>query len=484
MSFEDKFHWLLASYIASPQWLKSTLGHAYSAIPLTLRIGASYKQWLAIAQEQDPGQIAHLVDAKLWQTLRCALMHVPAYREYQGLLQTENQALSLLRKLPLSSKESIKQNLARYLADNKSERQRMSMFTGGSTATPMQFYIERGVTRVKEYAFIERFHAEVGLTSKDVILALRGRSVPGAKDGSRFWMYEPIKKHLILSSDHLLPANMPDYIKAIHQWQPRFIQAFPSALYPLAKWLDQHPEPALTAKFKGVLLFSENVYEHQYDLFRKVFDCPVLKHYGHSERAVMAASRPNDGRYLVYPQYGYVELIDFNGQPVTQAGGLGQIVTTSFDNLVMPFVRYQTGDLAILGETIDPSQAHHLIFERIEGRLQEFVLTHDLRLISIATLGAAHFNELAHVGAIQYEQFEPGKVILHVEVQGNLALAMKQKISHAVFEKTQGGCVLQVVETGVIPRSVRGKHQMLLQHVDLSPYLPSQPSQPPEPDLQ
>jgi hypothetical protein len=39
-----------------------------------------------------------------------------------------------------------------------------------------------------------------------------------------------------------------------------------------------------------------------------------------------------------------------------------------------------------------------------------------------------------------------------------------------VFEKTQGGCVLRVVETDIIPRSVRGKHQMLRQHLDLSAY--------------
>lgn len=470
MSFEDKFHWLLASYIASPQWLKSSIGYAYSILPMRIRIGASYQHWCELAQLQNPEQIAAMVDAKLWQTLRCALNHVPAYRPYHGLLQTETDCMTLLRKLPLLSKEAIKQNLDHYLATNKTARQRMTMFTGGSTATPMQFYIQQGVTRVKEYGFIEQFHAQVGLTNQDVVLALRGRSVPGAKDGRRFWMYEPIKKQLILSSDHMLPANMPDYINAIRKWKPSFIQAFPSALYPLAKWLDQHPEPALTARLKGVLLFSENVYEHQYALFRKVFGCPVLKHYGHSERVLMAGSAPNDGRYFVYPLYGFVELIDFEGLPVTQPGVLGQIVATSFDNEVMPFIRYQTGDLAILSQAIDPARPYEMIFERIEGRLQEFVVTHDRRLISIATLGAAHFNELANVGAIQYEQFEPGKVDLRVEVRGVLAAAIKEKISHAVLEKTQGGCVLRVVETDIIPRSVRGKHQMLRQHLDLSAY--------------
>ena len=472
MSFEDKFHWLLARYIASPQWLKSTIGLAYAALPMRVRVGPSYRQWCELAALRDMragGPIDLLVRDKLRQTLECALQHVPAWKTHAALLQEPDPYL-LLRQLPLLSKEMIKQDLNAWLADNRPQRHRMKMFTGGSTSTPMQFYIEQGVTRVKEYAFIEEFHSRVGLTGNDVVLALRGRSVPGAQDGSRFWMYEPIKRQLILSSDHLSAANMPDYMAALRDWMPAYIQAFPSALYPLAKWLDQHPQPDITARIRGVLLFSENVYDHQYELFRKVFGCPVLKHYGHSERAVMAASTPEDTRYFVYPQYGFVELIDFEGRPVTGKGELGQIVATGFDNQVMPFVRYQTGDLAVLSEDIDPARPWRVVFERVEGRLQEFVVTLDRRLISIATLGAAHFNELAEVGAIQYEQFEPGKIDLWVEVQGSLSDAMKRHIADAVHEKTQGGCVLRVLETPFIKRSLRGKHQMLLQHLNLSDY--------------
>lgn len=475
MSFEDKFHWLLARYIASPQWLKSTIGLAYAAVPMRLRVGPSWRHWCELAnmsQQDDAGQnrsFDSLVRHKLRQTLECALNHVPAWQPYQALLQEADPYL-LLRQLPLLGKNMIKQDLNAYLAQNRSARHRMKMFTGGSTSTPMQFYIEQGVTRVKEYAFIEEFHSRVGLGSEDVVLALRGRSVPGARDGTRFWMYEPIKRHLILSSDHLQAANMPDYMAALRDWQPAFIQAFPSALYPLAKWLDQHPQPDITERIRGVMLFSENVYDHQYDLFRRVFGCPVLKHYGHSERVVMAASRPDDPRYFVYPQYGFVELIDSAGQPVTRQGELGEIVATSFDNQVMPFVRYQTGDLAVLSEDIDPARPWRVVFERVEGRLQEFVVTQDLRLISIATLGAAHFNELAEVSAIQYEQKEVGKIDLWVEVQGLLSEVAKRHIAEAVRDKTQGGCELRVVETPVIQRTLRGKHQMLKQHLNLADF--------------
>ena len=44
---------------------------------------------------------------------------------------------------------------------------------------------------------------------------------------------------------------------------------------------------------KGVMLYSENVYGYQMEKFREVFGCPILTHFGHSERVLMAASMPD-----------------------------------------------------------------------------------------------------------------------------------------------------------------------------------------------
>ena len=49
-------------------------------------------------------------------------------------------------------------------------------------------------------------------------------------------------------------------------------------------------------------------------LIGRVFGCPVLVHYSHSERAVMAGSMPDDPRYFVWPLYGHVELVDEAGR--------------------------------------------------------------------------------------------------------------------------------------------------------------------------
>lgn len=40
-------------------------------------------------------------------------------------------------------------------------------------------------------------------------------------------MYEPIKRQLILSSDHLEHRYMPEYMAAVWQWKPRYNPRFP-----------------------------------------------------------------------------------------------------------------------------------------------------------------------------------------------------------------------------------------------------------------
>jgi phenylacetate-CoA ligase len=108
--------------------------------------------------------------------------------------------------------------------------------------------------------------------------------------------------------------------------------------------------------------------------------------------------------------------------------------------------------------------------ERIVGRLQEFVVCRDRRLVSITTLGVAHFPELSLVDAIQYEQKEPGHVVLKVVGESRLTSDQLARIAAAVERKTQGGCDVEVVQVEHIARTPRGKARMLIQHIDIRRY--------------
>lgn len=476
MPIEDLLHPLLGRYLRSEGWPRTLAGLAYRQLPARVRHGPRYARFAAVAARGFDADV-DAVAARLSETLSEAVRHVPAYAGFRSVLDARGRAVfEALRTLPLTSKIDIKREPHAYLSRRMPATRRVAMFTGGSTAHPMAFYLERGVTRPRETAYIETIDRTLlGARPGDWTLSLRGRSVAAAASGKRLWSKEPIKRHLLVSSDHLERQYMPGYAELLARHRPRLIHAFPSALYPLARWLEAHPLPVFTSGLRGVLLTSENVYGFQRALFERVFACPVIDHYGHSERVLMAVTLPGDGRHHFFPLYGYPELVDADGRPIDTPGVLGEIVGTSFDNAAMPFVRYRTGDMGIWDEAPAPTERARKVMRRIEGRLQEFVVCRDARLVSITTLGAAHFAELAHVDTIQFEQHEPGVVVLRVVAPTPLTDAQRAAIAQAVRDKTQGGCTVRVEAVDRIERTARGKHRMLIQHLDLGRYFGAAP---------
>lgn len=480
MSFEDALHASLGAYMKAPHWLRAGVGRAYALVPPRWRHGARHAHFVAEAEAHLLAAPWSLVEAKL-DTILQAAAHVPAHGagtpRARRLADSRVPALVRLRELPLTDKAAIKLDPESY-TNAALAAKRLPMFTGGSTAEPMRFWLERGVTRPRETAYIDALCRQILQAAPgEWTLSLRGRSVATAgAAGGRPWTTEPIKRHLVFSSDHLEPAHMPGYVTALERLRPRWIHAFASALYPLARWLHEHPCPEVSQWVRGILLTSENVYDYQLDLLREVFPrARIVRHYGHSERALMAVACEERGvaqGYEVMPLYGLPELVDAQGHPIERPGELGEIVATGFDNRVMPFVRYRTGDLGCWAETGTPgSGLARWTLQRIEGRLQEFVVCADHRLVSITTLGAAHFEALHRATSIQFEQREPGRVDLKLVCPMPLADGERRAIEQAVAVKTQGGCHVTVREVAAIARTARGKHRMLIQHLDLSGYL-------------
>lgn len=476
MAIEDLLHPLLGRYFAAPEWFKTPIGKAYSWLPERLRLGKPYESFRnELAATRDSFAAASgLATAKLHRTLKWAINTVPQYRGYERLLRLDLDPIELLDRMPVTDKQDIKRNPHFYLSRALPASQRLKTETGGSTGTPLVFYLHKHVTRAKEYAFMRDFRSRVGAGHGELTLGLLGRIHRGtASRATAAWSYDPIKHHLVFSPAHLDARYMPQLAQLLKRYRPTYIEGFPSMLHPIARWLDEHPLPEFTEGVKGVMLVSEGAHALQMDLFRRVFDCPVLQHYGHSERILMAATMPDDERYFFWPQYGWFELIGFDGRPVTEPGVPGEIVGTSFDNLVMPFVRYRTGDLAILSAGEHPRLPGYVACERIDGRLQESVVDRENRLISLLAVGSAHLPWFSRIEALQYEQQRPGELIMRYSAEPAFSPEVQALMAEAVGERTC--CSVRLERVDRIPRTACGKQMLLVQALDVASYVARKP---------
>ena len=152
---------------------------------------------------------------------------------------------------------------------------------------------------------------------------------------------------------------------------------------------------------RGLLCGSERITEPQRQLLQSVFGCRAYSWYGHSERVVLAAEGRTSNHYYFVPQYGYVEFGEENAE------GLREVIGTSFHNLVMPLIRYRTGDYVRLLENGKEREFPVPAALEVAGREQEFLLSATGRKISLTAFNMhdAIFNELY---AVQFYQQTPG----------------------------------------------------------------------------
>jgi len=144
---------------------------------------------------------------------------------------------------------------------------------------------------------------------------------------------------------------------------------------------------------------------------------------------------------------------------------MGELVGTSFHNPLMPFIRYRTQDFGVVGRCICGCGTKYPMIERVEGRLQEYIVTGDGRLISICVMGAAHFDVLDNVYQLQYYQDTPGQLVCRIVPRGGFSESDKETIRKAIEAKVGQSTIVTVENVASIPRTADGKHRMMIQRI-------------------
>jgi phenylacetate-CoA ligase len=217
---------------------------------------------------------------------------------------------------------------------------------------------------------------------------------------------------MIVSVPHLTAETLPALAESFRRYGGRYIQAYPSAIERLGRLLEMSPD-VHWPRVDGILLSSERLSAHQRELLAQVFGCPILDLYGLSERVAIAASSPSTPTYTVSPAYSFVELLRADGIPIDQTDPHGEIVGTTFHNMVAPLIRYRTGDLAVPEVTDSDVPPGQQGWSSIQGRVQEFLVGSDGHVVSSTYLNL-HSTALRGVAAYQYQQSRKGRVELLV----------------------------------------------------------------------
>jgi phenylacetate-CoA ligase len=318
--------------------------------------------------------------------------------------------------------------------------QRLAMTTGGSSGVPVSFFLHKGISRPKEQAYLEATWSRVGYRPGDRVAVIRGGLTSSRADG-RISTFDATRNWLVLSSYHLTPERLLEYVNELNRFRPQHLHAYPSAALMLARGLAQ-AGLKLDFPLTSLLCGSEKLTAESQQHLEQFFGARVCHWYGHSERAVLAAQRSGSSVLHFWPAYGFVEF----GEP--DSDGNREIIATSFHNHVMPLIRYRTGDLWSADG-------------RVIGRDYEFLISHTGRRISLTAMNM-HDDLFDGLLAVQFHQHQTGEAECHLQPTPSWSRDRETGIRAGLLRKLGDDFTLTLRVVDDIEKTSAGKHRWLV----------------------
>ncbi len=433
-------------------------------IPPSVRYGRPYRDALSLLKESetwDEKTLEAYQEKRLQILVNHCYVNVPYYREVfqqNGLTPDDIRTVNDLQKLPFLTKKIIKKRKKDLIASNISFLNRERVFTSGSTGAPLDFYMDP-TTRPMERALAFRHLSWLGYKPGERLAAFKVLPLANPK---QFYQHFRRSGELRISFRDMDEQRLEKLVGLLDEFQPAFISAWPSSLYILARWMARKKRTIQPPKF--IVTGSENMYPHMTELIEEVFKAPVSDFYGQEESVAIAMQCSLGQGYHIQMEMGIVELLPFRD-------GMSEIVGTGLHNMVMPFLRYKTGDLATTGSGPCPCGRKHPLISSIIGREADLIVTPERKVVSPLMLNYP-FHRL--------EEIKEGQVIQEDIKTIRVIIVPWERISESTREQLGNeikGCLASpamrviIEEVEEIPRTSSWKKAFVISHIRLEDYL-------------
>ena len=240
-----------------------------------------------------------------------------------------------LKKLPIITKEIVKEHFDEIVPKNLSQFKYREGKTGGTTGVPMFYYCDENtwgyVTAAKIYAWktLNYHYGEKFVTLGSSSLFPFDKKVPIHKK-----IYNKLREGIMLNGVNLTDDICQNYIDIILENKVKYIYGYAASIYILTKYIEKN-NLDLT-QVKAVFTTAEMLTPEYRELMERIYKCRVMDCYGARDAGITA--------YEIEPQQYHVgyniiaELIN----PFEE--NTGTLLTTNFLNYSFPLIRYQFGD--------------------------------------------------------------------------------------------------------------------------------------------
>ena len=334
-----------------------------------------WRKRLEVSQWLSADGIAALQLAGLRRLLGRAYDQTAYYRrvmEDLDMRPEDVRELADLRRLPFLTKPLIREHREALKAADAKALKRFN--TGGSTGQPLIFHLGR--ERIShDVAAKWRATRWWGVDIGDPELVVWGSPIElGAQDRIRD-LRDRLLRSRLMPAFEMSPDRLDACVEQIIAFRPVMLFGYPSSLALIARHAERRGRDLSRLGTRVAFVTAERLYDEQKDAIERVFGCPTANGYGGRDAGFIAHQCPEGGMHLSAEDI-IVEIVDAEGEPLPP-GRAGEVVVTHLATGEYPFVRYRTGDVAVLSERSCACGRGLPMLEEIQGRTTDFIVARD-----------------------------------------------------------------------------------------------------------
>ena len=294
----------------------------------------------------------------------------------QGLTPADIQDTADLTKLPILTKEAVREHFDDLRSRSTKVGKVREVYTSGSTGAPLRLLASgRGIAfkwavwwRHREWHGVRRGDLHVNLMTKPLVSPLQ--------DGPPYWRWNRLESQAIVPMQQITPAKTSAIVEFLTRTPVIFYSGYPSILHSLAV----HAASLGISINRGprvIFTGAEAVHDQQRVDLERLTGAEVAEMYGFNEGAGNASSCAEGNLHEDF-EFGHLECID----PVTDDAtgrASGPILATGFSTGAFPLIRYDVGDVAtwMPADYMCPCGRESRVVPSIDGRWEDYILTPD-----------------------------------------------------------------------------------------------------------
>jgi len=299
-----------------------------------------------------------------------SLYNIPYYQSFIKHSEKDeilNNPVKFLRSLPILTRKKLQENELSFFVNKKLMHRAQKNSTSGSTGRPISFF--------NDFMFNDYRYATLFIYNE-----LTGWKI-GEKHIS-LWGFHPSTMKGRLFNKYLYRItqfppyfdNKQDVEKVLHSMnkiKPKLITGYSSALVSFAQKLEQY-SLELDFKPKGIIASAEGLLPYQKQIIEQFIGTKVYMRYGSREVGGIAMQCQEQDYYHILDTRYIIDIVDKDNNSLEE-GESGKIIITDLFNHVMPFIRYEIGDVGSLTYDECNCGIPGLKFKQVDGRITDFI---------------------------------------------------------------------------------------------------------------